>query len=101
MAIRKCVVSDLDAILPMMAEHARHEAYGNTFAIDRPALSTLGFEQHPPAYQMLIDEGVAGEIHGYALYFIQQFTFRNRPLLYLNDLVVSPAERGKALPAAL
>jgi len=101
MTIRKCAVSDLDAVLPMMAEHARYESYGETFAIDRPALSKLGFELHPPAYQMLIDEGITGEVHGYALYFIQWFTFRNRPLLYLNDLVVSSAQRRQGVAGRL
>jgi len=44
---------------------------------------------------------VAGEVVAFALYFTNFSTFLAQPGLYLEDLYVQPAQRGKGLGEAL
>ncbi|MGI2033817.1 N-acetyltransferase family protein [Rhizobium panacihumi] len=101
MIIRKARKGDLGDIVNLMARHARSEPYGGTFNLDEPALVALCFGRERPAGHLLVSEGACGTIEGYALYFLQDVTFRNRPMLYLNDLMVDEACRRGGVARAL
>lgn len=101
MIIRKARKGDLGEIANLMARHARSEPYGGTFALDEQVLDALCFSRREPACRFLVCEGADGRIDGYALYFLQDVTFRNRPMLYLNDLMVDEACRRGGVARAL
>ncbi|MGF9566858.1 GNAT family N-acetyltransferase [Neorhizobium sp. BT27B] len=101
MRVREAHVGDLAEVLNLMRRHAETEAYRDDFSLDETALRLLGFGVGKPAYRLLVSETLDGKINGYALYFLQEFTFRNRPLLYLNDLMVDERHRRKGVAAAL
>lgn len=101
MIIRKARRGDLGDIANLMARHARSEPYGGTFELDEPALDALCFGRQEPACRFLVSEGAEGRIDGYALYFLQDVTFRNRPMLYLNDLMVEEGRRRGGVARAL
>lgn len=56
--------------------------------------------QSPPPFQALIAE-FDGTPAGFALFFSNYSTWRGRPGLYLEDLYVTPALRGKGIGEAL
>ena len=62
------------------------------------------FERHlfgPEPVAAVILAEVAGEPVGFALYFANFSTFRARPGVYLEDLFVRPAHRGRGIGRAL
>ncbi|CAN7700117.1 hypothetical protein [Neorhizobium sp. LjRoot104] len=87
MAVRKIQHGDVTSVLALMKRHADVEGYGDIFAIDEQALSWLVLDRAPPACNILVSENPDGKIVGFALYFILEFTFRNKSMLYLNDFV--------------
>lgn len=105
MAVRKFDKNDLTDVLALMKQHAELEGYGDIFSIDEEALVRLGFDRSVPAYHMLVSENAEGKVVGFALYFLQEFTFRNMPMLYMNQLIVDEAHRrqgtARELVAAL
>jgi GNAT superfamily N-acetyltransferase len=54
------------------------------------------FAASPPRFQLLVAEH-DGALVGYALYFFTYSTFLARPSLYLEDLFVHPAARGRGI----
>ena len=53
-----------------------------------------------PPFECLLAE-VAGEAVGFALFFQSYSTWRGRPGLYLEDLLVEPSHRGKGVGGTL
>jgi GNAT superfamily N-acetyltransferase len=54
----------------------------------------------PPRFNVLVAD-LDGEVVGYAVWFLTYSTFLARPSLYLEDLFVVPAARGRGAGAAL
>ncbi|SMF59306.1 Acetyltransferase (GNAT) family protein [Xaviernesmea oryzae] len=101
MATRGLERGDLAGVLALMRQHAEFEGYAATFFLDENALGRLGFDRPTPAYHMLVSEDAERKIQGVALFFLQEFTFRNRPMLYLNDLVIDAACRRQGVASEL
>jgi hypothetical protein len=87
MAVRKIQHGDLASVLALMQRHAHLENYDDIFAVDEQALNRLRLDSVKPPCNVVVSENSEGKIVGFALYFVLEFTFRNRPMLYLNDFV--------------
>ena len=91
--IRFAVPADAPTIVAFIRELAEYEKLLDGVIADEAAIqSTLFCTQ--PAAEVLIAE-LAGEAVGFALFFQSYSTFLAKPGLYLEDLFVRPAARGK------
>ena len=91
--------NDLSLILALIKELAEYERLAHEVVATEEVLSETLFGERPYAEVVLAyydDEPV-----GYALYFHSYSTFLGRPGLYLEDLFVRPAVRGKGIGKAL
>lgn len=91
--------NDLSLILGLIKELAEYERLAHDVVATEDVLSETLFGERPYAEVVLAyydDEPV-----GYALYFHSYSTFLGRPGLYLEDLFVRPAVRGKGIGKAL
>jgi GNAT superfamily N-acetyltransferase len=101
MAVRKIQHGDLASVLALMQRHAHLENYDDIFAVDEQALNRLRLDSVKPPCNVVVSENSEGKIVGFALYFVLEFTFRNRPMLYLNDLMVDEAHRRRGIAREL
>ena len=99
LAIRIAVREDTPALLTFIRELAEYERLANEVTADEATLRATLFGVHPAA-EVLIAE-LAGEPVGFALFFQSYSTFLAKPGLYLEDLFVRPAARGKGVGGAL
>jgi GNAT superfamily N-acetyltransferase len=97
-AIRRAESHDLDAVVALVRELAAFEKLPGP---DEAAAARLraDFGANPPRYWLLVADR-DGAIVGYALYFYCYSTFLAQPSLYLEDLYVRPAERGRGVGRA-
>lgn len=101
--IRPATEGDAELIVELIGELAdyeklRHECSATAEGV-RQHLFGKGFGKGPVA-ECIIGE-VDGVAQGFALYFTNFSTFMCRPGIYLEDLFVRPAARGKGLGKAL
>jgi GNAT superfamily N-acetyltransferase len=99
LAIRCATSKDCATILAFIRELAEYEKLLHEVVGDEAALRATLFGVTPAA-EVVIAE-LAGEPVGFALFFQSYSTFLARPGLYLEDLFVRPAARGKGIGAAL
>jgi len=99
LTIRLARATDTPAILAFIRELAEYEKLLDQVVADESALRATLFEGRPAA-EVLIAE-LAGAPVGFALFFPSYSTFLAKPGLYLEDLFVRPAARGKGVGAAL
>lgn len=101
-AIRPATEADLPLILRFIRELADYEKLAHEVVADEASLRRALFPAAPatPIAHCVI--ATAGdEPAGFALYFFNYSTFLARPGLYLEDLFVRPAFRGRGLGKAL
>ena len=91
--------NDLSLILALIKELAEYERLAHEVVATEEVLSETLFGERP--YAEVVLAYYAGEPVGYALYFHSYSTFLGRPGLYLEDLFVRPAVRGKGIGKAL
>ena len=97
--IRPATVADAPVILELIRALAEFEKLAHeVVATEADVRRTLFGER--PAAEVLIAED-AGAAVGFALYFTSYSTFLARPGLYLEDLFVRPAARGRGIGKAL
>lgn len=101
-AIRPATEADLPLILGFIRELAAYEKLAHEVVADEPSLRRALFPAAPAAplahcVLATVDDAPAG----FALYFFNYSTFLARPGLYLEDLFVRPAFRGRGLGKAL
>ena len=94
--IRPARPDDVDAILALIRELAEYEELVNQMDATPEALHESLFGPAPAAESLVVTESEDdGPIVGYALFFPTFSTFKTRRCLYLEDLYVTPAARGK------
>ncbi len=99
--IRPAATSDAAVILELIRGLAEYERMLDQVQATQASVQASLFpEDGPPAAYCVIGE-VEGEAAGFALYFFNYSTFLARPGLYLEDLYVKPAVRGRGLGKAL
>jgi GNAT superfamily N-acetyltransferase len=97
--IRAAAAADLPLIGALIRELAEYEKLADEVRFDEAVLGEKLFGARPYA-EVLIGE-IDDEALGFALFFHNFSTFEGRPGIYLEDLFVRPAARGKGLGKAL
>ncbi|MEV7615771.1 GNAT family N-acetyltransferase [Streptomyces sp. NPDC089799] len=102
--IRTATEADVPAIHAMIRELAEYEKALHEVRADEEQLREALFGERPAAFAH-IAETDAGEVVGYAIWFLNFSTWRGVHGIYLEDLYVRPSARGgghgKALLAEL
>ena len=97
--IRPAVADDTAAIARLIRALAEYEHLSHAVTLDEGRLRDHLFGPRPFAEALLAED--ADEVVGYALHFPTYSTFLGKPGLYLEDLFVQPAHRGKGHGKAL
>jgi GNAT superfamily N-acetyltransferase len=96
--IRKGEEGDVEAAFQLIRELALFEKAPDEVQTNVEQMRADGFGKKP-AYRLLIAEA-DGEIVGTAIYFIKYSTWKGKGL-YLDDIVVAEAFRGKTIGSKL
>lgn len=99
LVIRFAVANDAAAILGFIGELAEYERLSDEVIADEQTLRATLFGVRPAAEVLIAELG--GAPVGFALFFQSYSTFLAKPGLYLEDLFVRPAARGKGVGGAL
>lgn len=97
--IRPASEEDVSLILSLIKELAEYEKLSDEVTASEDSLRQSLFG--PVKYAEVIIAEYNGETAGQALYFHNFSTFVGRPGVYLEDLYVRPAFRGKGIGKAL
>ena len=97
--IRPATEADIPTILNLIKDLAEYEREPQAVVATPAELRAVLFGPKPAAEVVLALEG--GEAVGFAVYFYNFSTWLGRPGLYLEDLFVRPADRGKGYGRAL
>lgn len=95
--IRPATPTDVPVIAQLIRDLAEYEKLPQW--VDEARLRDHLFGPRPYCEVLLAEDG--GRVVGFALFFHNYSTFRNRPGLYLEDLYVEPAARGSGFGKAL
>lgn len=98
-SIRSATPADIPLVLSLIRELADYERLSHAVTATEDLLHHHLFGPRPAA-ECLIGE-LDGEPQGFALFFTNFSTFLAKPGIYLEDLYVRPAARGRGLGAAL
>jgi hypothetical protein len=98
-SIRSARAGDERAILGLIAELAAFEHLSDQMQATEEGLREQLFGTHP-AVECWVAE-VAGVVVAYAIFFRNFSTFLAKPGLYLEDVYVQPAFRGRGIGGAL
>lgn len=93
--LRHAQVTDVPLILKFIRELAQYEQLLHEVVATEQDLEQSLFGERPAA-EVVIGE-FAGQAVSFALFFHNYSTFLGKPGLYLEDLYVTPAMRGKGL----
>lgn len=99
LVIRFATAEDCGAILGFIRELAEYEHLLHEVVADEAQIRATLFGVRPAAEVLLAELG--GVPVGFALFFQSYSTFLARPGLYLEDLFVQPAVRGRGIGLAL
>jgi GNAT superfamily N-acetyltransferase len=99
LVIRFASPDDAPSILAFIRELADYEKLLHEVVADEQAIRSTLFAAQPAAEVLIAQLG--GEPVGFALFFQTYSTFLAKPGLWLEDLFVRPAARGKGAGAAL
>src|SRR5262249_47547612 len=97
--IRPAEPADLPVIAQLIRELAEYERLAHEVVLDEARLREHLFGPRRYAEVLLAEDG--GAVVGFALFFHNYSTFLGRPGLYLEDLFVRPAARGRGHGKAL
>ena len=97
--VRPAMPADVPLILGLIRELADYEKLSHAVIATEESLRRHLFGARPAA-ECVIGE-IDSEPQGFALYFTSFSTFLAKPGIYLEDLYVRPAARGKGLGKAL
>lgn len=97
--ITPATAADAATILHLIRSLAEYEKLSHEVIATEDSLRAALFGEQPGAQCLIAREN--GEAVGFALYFHNFSTFLSRRGLYLEDLFVEPAHRGKGYGKAL
>lgn len=97
--VREASAEDVPLILTLIGELAEYERLSHEVVATEDSLQEWLFGEKPVA-EVLIAERTA-EAAGFALFFHSFSTFLGRPGIYLEDLYVRPAFRGRGMGKAM
>lgn len=97
--IRRACRGEEGLVLEFIRELAEYEKLLHEVEADEAAIGRALFADNPRVFCDIADWN--GEAAGFALWFINFSTFSGRSGIYLEDLFVRPAYRGKGIGAAL
>ncbi len=97
--IRPAAPADVPLILSFIRELAEYEKLAHEVVGSEVELEKWIFGERPVARVLIGEYG--GEPAGFALFFLNFSTFLARPGIFLEDLYVRPALRGKGIGKAL
>jgi GNAT superfamily N-acetyltransferase len=97
--IAPATAADVPLLLALITELADYEKLRHEVVATQASLSRALFGPRPSAEAVIVRFG--GEPAGFALYFHNFSTFLGKHGLYLEDLYVRPAFRGRAIGKAL
>ena len=95
MALRRATRADVPEILRLIRALAEYEKLASDVVATEAGLAETLFGARPAAEVLLAE--VDGRAVGLALFFQNYSTFLGKPGIYLEDLFVEPAFRGKGL----
>jgi GNAT superfamily N-acetyltransferase len=98
-SIRPAELRDVNAIVALIRELAEFEKLTHLLQVTPERLRPHLFGEKPVAEAMVAE--VDGEVAAFALFFVNFSTFLAQPGLYLEDLYVKPAMRGRGIGEAL
>jgi len=97
--IRTARPADAETLAQLIRELASYEKLEHEAQATAESIRTHLFGARPCAEALIAE--VAGEPVGFALFFPNFSTFRGQPGIYLEDIFVQPAHRGRGLGKAL
>ncbi len=97
--VRRAEPRDAELLLSMIDELADYERLDRPSAAARARLVEDGFGPNPRFSALIAEAG--GEAAGYAVTFPTYSTFLALPTLYLEDIFVRPAARGRGVGTAI
>jgi len=97
--LRPAEPRDVPAIVGLITELAEFEHLTHLLRVTPESLHPHLFGERPVVEAVVAEVG--DEVAGFALFFTNFSTFLAKPGLYLEDLYVRPARRGKGLGRAL
>ena len=97
--IDRATAADVPLILAFIRELADYERLSDQVSATESALTQTLFGEHPAAEVLIARDD--GKPAGFALFFANYSTFLAKPGIYLEDLYVRPALRGKGIGKAL
>ena len=93
--VRPAVPDDLSAIMGFIRDLAAYEHLTHESVATASQIGTALFDTPPRLYALIAE--VEARAAGMALWFYTFSTFTGRPSMYLEDLFVSPAFRGRGV----
>ena len=99
--VRFATESDLDVIGELIRGLAEYERLAHEVAWTREQLRRSLFGPRPYAEVLIAEDDATRQPVGFALFFHNFSTFLGKPGIYLEDLFVRPAHRGKGWGTAL
>lgn len=97
--LRAATADDVPAIVGLIGELAAFEHLSHQVQVQPGQLHEHLFGDRPVVEAVVVR--VADSVVGFALFFTNYSTFLGKPGLYLEDLYVQPAQRGKGIGQAL
>jgi len=101
--IRVATADDAPEVFRLIHELAVYEKLDRAVRADAAALRAAMEADDPRIHVLLAEDrsGTAVRAIGFALYFFTFSTFEGAPTLYLEDVFVEPAERGRGVGTML
>jgi GNAT superfamily N-acetyltransferase len=97
--IRRARPDEAGLVLALVRELAEYEQLLHEFEATEAMIDVALFESNPRLFCEIAEW--EDEPAGFAIWFVNFSTFNGRPGIYLEDLFVRPAQRGKGIGKAL
>jgi GNAT superfamily N-acetyltransferase len=99
LTIRRARPGEAGLVLSLIRELAEYQKLDHQVEATEAMIDAALFGDNPQLYCEIAEW--AGEAAGFAIWFHNFSTFTGRPGIYLEDLFVRPAQRGKGIGKAL